>query len=285
MTHDKKLLLDVGGTFIKCSDGRTVQVNSNGTREEIAGAFREAVGEAKDVAVAIPGPFDYARGIFLMKHKYAAVYGENFASLVSPDSSTAAAGLPRKPRFRYMHDVVAMLLGALSLPESAGFSRVALITIGTGLGFAVSIDGRPQLSASGAPAYSLFNRPYRNQSAEDYVSKRGIMRMWSERTGRPWPSGQTVKDMAGTPDGKAVFARLGTMLGEIAAPLLAELRIECVWLGGQIAKSFGLMEQTLRKGLASVASVQHVDALPNLDTATFDGLRKGSPPWYPTREV
>ncbi len=275
MTHDKKLLLDIGGTFIKCSDGRTVEVNSNGTREEIAKALREAVGGAENVAVAIPGPFDYARGIFLMKHKYAAIYGENFANLVSPDSYLSTSSPSRKPQFHYMHDVVAMLLGALSLPESAGFSRVALITIGTGLGFVVSIDGQPQLRTSGAPSYSLFNRPYCNGIAEDYVSKRGIMRMWSERMGLSWPSGQTVKNIAETPDGKAVFACLGTMLGEIAAPLLNELKIECVLFGGQIAKSFGLMEQTLRQSLASVPSIQHVGALPNLDTATFDGLRIG----------
>lgn len=275
MTHDKKLLLDVGGTFIKCSDGRTVEVNSNGTREEIAGAFREAVGGAKDVAVAIPGPFDYARGIFLMKHKYATVYGESFADLVSPNSYPATSSPSRKPQFHYMHDVVAMLLGGLSLSETNRFSRVALITIGTGLGFAVSIDGQPQLCASGSPACSLFNRPYRNGIAEDYVSKRGIMRMWSERVGLPWPSGQTVKNIAETQDGKAVFACLGTLLGEIAAPLLNELKIECVLLGGQIAKSFALMEQTLRQSLASVLSIQYVGALPNLDTATFDGLRSG----------
>lgn len=273
MTHDR-LLLDVGGTFIKCSDGRTVGVNSNGTREEIAEAFRKAVGGADDVAVAIPGPFDYTRGFFLMKHKYAAVYGESFANLVSPNSSPTASSPCQKPQFHYMHDVVAMLLGGLALPEAAEFSRVALITIGTGLGFAVSIDGQPQLCASGSPAYPLYNRPYRNGIAEDYVSKRGVMRTWSERTGLQWPAWQTVKEIADTPDGKAVFASLGTSLGEIAAPLLSELKVECVLLGGQIAKSFGLMEHTLRQSLAIVPSIQYVGVLPNLDTATFDGLRK-----------
>ena len=41
MTRDK-LLLDVGGTFIKCSDGRSIPVDSNGSREDIVSAFRKA---------------------------------------------------------------------------------------------------------------------------------------------------------------------------------------------------------------------------------------------------
>ena len=85
MTRDK-LLLDVGGTFIKCSDGRSIPVDSAGSREEIVSAIREAVWDAEDLAsngvrVAIPGPFAYSDGRFLMKHKYAAVYGDYFADL------------------------------------------------------------------------------------------------------------------------------------------------------------------------------------------------------------
>lgn len=267
-TPDKMLLLDVGGTFIKCSDGRSVPVDSDGSREAIAQALRQAVGGASRVAVAIPGPFDYARGIFRMKHKYAAVYGESFAQLVCPDAS-------QRPHFSFMHDVVAMLCGALSLPQVAACSRVALITIGTGLGFAVSLDGRPQLSASCEPSIPLYNRPYRDGIAEDYVSKRGIMRLWCELTGRLWPDGQQVKDIVQTAEGRDVFERVGFLLGEIAAPLLAELGIECLLLGGQIAKSFALMEPSLRQELSSVPTLRLLGALPNLDTATFDGLRNG----------
>ena len=126
----KTILLDVGGTFIKCSDGRTVAVNSDGGREEIVRALRSAVsGGAEDcVRVAVPGPFDYASGTFLMRHKFAAVYGENFADL---------AGLPREC-FRYVHDVVAMLLGNVA----PGSPNTALLTLGTGLGVGIVLDGQ-----------------------------------------------------------------------------------------------------------------------------------------------
>ena len=66
-----KLLLDVGGTFIKCSDGRTIPIDSDGTNDEIASALRSAVfGEGEPpkagIRVAIPGPFDYKNGVFLI---------------------------------------------------------------------------------------------------------------------------------------------------------------------------------------------------------------------------
>lgn len=258
----KTILLDVGGTFIKCSDGREIPIDSAGSREAIAASLREAVGDAQAAAVAIPGPFDYAFGTFLMKHKFAAVYGERFSELIGFNGSV-----------RFIHDVNCMLLGALQNPAYSSYCRVALATIGTGLGFAVSVNGQLQCNAVGSPAVPLYNRSYRDGIAEDYVSKRGVMRTWCELTGKPWPDGQTVKDVALSPEGKEVFARTGAYLAEAAAPLLEELGIECLLLGGQIAKSFGLMEASLKKGLSGVPALRLVSALPNLDTATFDGLK------------
>ena len=127
----KTILLDVGGTFIKCSDGREIPIDSAGSREAISAALREAVGDATHVAIAIPGPFDYGNGVFLMKHKFAAVYGERFADLVKPalDHSGRSEGIT----FRFIHDVNATLLGEMASEGKEG--RLALITVGTGLGF------------------------------------------------------------------------------------------------------------------------------------------------------
>ena len=258
----KTILLDVGGTFIKCSDGREIPIDSAGSREAIAASLREAVGDAQAAAVAIPGPFDYAFGTFLMKHKFAAVYGECFSELIGFNGSV-----------RFIHDVNCMLLGALQNPAYSSYCRVALVTIGTGLGFAVSVNGQLQCNAAGSPAVPLYNRPYRGGIAEDYVSKRGVMRTWCELTGKPWPDGQTVKDVALSPEGKEVFARTGAYLAEAAAPLLEELGIECLLLGGQIAKSFHLMEDTLKAELGKLPGLKQISPLPNLDSATFDGLR------------
>ena len=82
-TAEMILALDIGGTFIKSAvfqAGKLIrklpQVSScsGGSREDIATAVRTAVRQAGPVgriAVSIPGPFDYANGIFRMEHKFA----------------------------------------------------------------------------------------------------------------------------------------------------------------------------------------------------------------------
>ena len=271
----KRLLLDVGGTFIKCDDGRSIPIDSGGSRSSIVASIRDAVKPARTdprmrIAVAIPGPFDYEKGIFRMKHKFAAVLGERFSDLAGlPDVSSEMPGLPR---FVYIHDVHAMLLGALQQPELKAYRRVGLITLGTGLGFAVSVGGIPQCSPTGSPAYSIYNRPYKDGIAEDYASKRGAMRAWCEVTGKRWPKGQTVKDIVTTPEGEAAFALMGTRLAEIAAPLLKVLGIEYLLFGGQISKSFSLMEESLSKGFSQLGSLRHFGPIPDMDTASFRGL-------------
>ncbi len=269
----KTILLDVGGTFIKCSDGREIPIDSAGTRESIVSSLRAAVGNASSVAVAIPGPFDYENGIFLMKHKFAAVYGERFAEIAgcAGNDVPCHARLDRAS-YRFIHDVNCMLLGALQDQELKKYRRIALVTLGTGLGFTFAVDGVIQSNEMGSPAVPLYNRPYKGGIAEDYASKRGAMRAWSEVTGKPWPAGQSVKDIVKTRAGEAAFALMGGRLGEAAAPLLREFGIECLLLGGQIVKSFHLMESTLRESLLTVSSLRCIAPLPNLDDATFKGL-------------
>jgi glucokinase len=111
------------------------------------------------------------------------------------------------------------------------------------------------------------------------------MRLWTGVSGKPWPEGKTVKDLASAAFGKEsnsdfsreeareAFAEAGRCLGEILASPLRENEMECLLVGGQIAKSFALMEPSLRAALSHLPSLQSISSLPNLDTATFDGLQ------------
>ena len=259
MTPHNTLLLDVGGTFIKCSDGREIPVDSAGTREEIVASLRAAVGPSpSEVRVAIPGPFEYATGRFLMKHKFAAVYGEYFADL---------AGIPRDSCL-FVHDVNGMLLGEVACGAAEGFRNVALVTLGTGLGYSMYIDGQILVNDLGSPAVSIFNRPYRDGILEDFVSKRGIVRGFDGLSAKD----VAMKAYAGDGPAAARFAECGSILSEAVAPLLEQYGIECLLLGGQISRSFSLMEGTLRQGLSDVASLKYVGPVSDISNATFNGL-------------
>ena len=231
-TSGRIVLLDVGGSFIKCSDGREIPVDSDGSRDGIAASFREAVGgAAAGVGVAMPGPFDYEKGIFLMRHKFAAVYGESFRDV---------ADIPEGVPVGYIHDVNAALRGAIETDPSLREGTVAMITLGTGLGFTVAENGRIAVDAEGAPKYDLWNMPYGDSILEDYISRRGIRNRYKDGS-------VDVKELSamarrGNINAAAAFRNAGSDLSYGALPLLVELGVRKVIFGGQIARSLDLFE-------------------------------------------
>ena len=271
------ILLDVGGSYIKCADGRKIPVPSKGTREGIAAALRKAcfagdpsaslgmtggapsaqMGMTEGIGIAIPGPFDYREGIFMMKHKYAAVYGERFADL---------AGISRRTPVKYMHDVNAPLAGSLRM---LGLRNAALVTLGTGLGFSYALDGKVLENAAGSPALSLWNQPWKDGILEDWASARGISSAYTRKSGQPCHSAYDVakRAEAGDLDALEVYSDVGAILGQALQPLLEQLGIRTLLMGGQISKSLNLMIRPLQNAL------EGVDIAPAPEDAVFAGLR------------
>ena len=269
MTKSSRIvLLDVGGTFVKSSLGiagkgavegtfMTTPISSNGTAEEITEAFRNAVScqierAAKEgfsveaVCAALPGPFDYKEGIFLMKHKFAAVYGVSFreilGDIITPDT-----------RLAFVHDVNGALLGALTVDASLKEGNVAMVTLGTGLGFTYAVDGEIQKSETGSPAAGLWNAPYMGGILEEYVSRRGILRLYAQQGG-VLAEGEDVKEVSlrarnGEEAAIQAFSLTGSHLAAGASQLIAELGIRKIIFGGQISRSFDLIQKSLCEGL------------------------------------
>ena len=254
----RTILLDIGGTFIKCSDGREIPIDSAGPREEIISSLRQAVKGYDAASVAIPGPFRYSDGTFLMKHKFAAVYGERFQDLAGLETCSFA------------HDVNVMLLGELEQTRREGFDKVALVSLGTGLGFAMAIDGRLITNELGSPLIPIYNRPYRGGILEDYVSKRGFLREYE---------GITVKELAdrafaGDTGAIARFNECGEILGQAIAPILGKMGVNRLLLGGQISRSYELFGQSLEAALSSVPSLNKISPVSDISHATFNGLKE-----------
>lgn len=266
----EKLLLDVGGTYIKCSDGRSIPASSEASREEIVAGIKAIANGRTDLQlrVAMPGPFNYETGEFRMKHKFAAVFGENFADL---------AGVPRE-NCKYIHDVNCMLLGEISDGNGKEYSNVAMVALGTGLGFAMSVDGKILKNESGSPAVSIFDRPYKDGVLEDYASKRGVVNAYRRLVPSADPQ-IAPKDIGqlgfgGDKIAQQVFEGVGNIIAEAIAPILREYNIECLLFGGQISHNFPLMEAALRAGLEpAVPTLKKITTISDFDNATFNGLK------------
>ncbi|MBQ9193028.1 MAG: ROK family protein [Bacteroidales bacterium] len=256
--------LDVGGTFIKCSDGRTVPSNSGGTRAQIAEALRAAVGDTDGldgIGVAIPGPFDFREGIFRMDHKFAAVKGLPFRML---------SGVPREIPLRFLHDVHALLAGSMKRLDLRG--NTALVTLGTGLGFGHALQGRIQENPMGSPARNLYNIPCQAGILEDSVSARGIRNLYARLTGDIGVSAYEValRARAGDLAAMEAYSTTATVLGEYLAPVLEELGIDSLLFGGQVVKSFDLMERPLRNALEGIPKLERIAIAP--EGAVYEGL-------------
>ncbi len=292
MIDGSVVLLDVGGTFVKgglsdsagrLADGVCWQVpmRSEGSAEEILDSLeqslRRGIRESKalgmevaGLAATFPGPFDYREGIPLMEHKFRSVYGLNLK-----DWFRSLDGIPSDFMASFVHDVVAQLSGEMSCGAAAGFANVCIVTLGTGLGFAYSIDGEIQLSPAASPAKSIYSLPYGDGTLEDYVSKRGFLRIYRELCGEDEPD-LTVKEIgrrAGEGEKTALetFERAASILAGNVKPLLEENRTECLLLGGQISRSFRFMESVLGRELSDVSTLRLIAPVASIDKAALYG--------------
>lgn len=231
------LALDIGGTSIKSaifSGGKMtrrfpqIPSRSSGSRDEIAEAFRRALSQAgafDRCAAALPGPFDYAGGVFRMTHKFGAVRDTSFREL------TGAEAL-------FLHDANAFLLGETGHGAGRGFRRVGGVTLGTGLGAACVADGRLLTDPDATPAkeVKLWNRPYKDGIGEDYVSARALLSKY------PAKNPKEIEDaaIAGNGRARAVWREFASDLYALLAIWKRELSLDRIVLGGQLRKGLFL---------------------------------------------
>ncbi|MDD3412041.1 MAG: ROK family protein [Eubacteriales bacterium] len=243
--------LDIGGTFVKygCFDQQgkmsapgLFPIRETGTKEEIVNAFTAFLRAhpARRVAVSMPGPMDYDAGASLMTHKFAALYG--FSLKRAFEEALPGADV------RFLHDGAAFLLGEMTDGNARGLDNAAGVMLGTGLGFVRCQGGRVLLRASTmTPVGPLWNAPFGEGTAEDYVSGRGIRRRYRALCGQE----RDVKEIAelaraGDPTARQLFAETGAMLGQMLREHLRQTPVERVVIGGQISKSLDLLLPELR---------------------------------------
>ena len=240
------LVLDIGGTSVKYAladasgsllPGSVCQrpANADGTFEDFLALLNSILLEARregpvlQAAVSIPGPFDYAAGVSRMRHKFSALFGR---SLRPPFED---AGVP----VSFLHDSTAFLLGAAQDTDPEDCCGVML---GTGLGFAWMRNRHILVDPGQTPVLTLWNRPFRQGIAEDYVSTRALL--------ASVPELRNVRDLADAAragDFRAVqaFRSVGQALSDLLNPLLPVLGVRAVLFGGQISRSMDLFDLSL----------------------------------------
>lgn len=259
------IALDVGGSSVKsalvAADQQIVGdvcvdvIQSGATANEILntlatiiGSHLEKVNNARGVAFAFPGPFDYGQGICLIQNqaKYDALYGLNVGARLKK--------ILRIPtlEMKYRNDAEAAILGEALYGAGRQYSRVLGLTLGTGLGSAYIAEGVLITEGAGVPPNGwLYSFPYGNQRADDVFSTRGLLRRLRERgvyaTDIAFAIQLAEEDSAALSES---FASFGADLGEFLEPFISDFRADVLLITGGIAEAWDRFVPTLIESLS-----------------------------------
>jgi glucokinase len=272
--------LDIGGTSVKSgvvnSDGallpgsvRVDAVDSRAAADEIVASFATALSRALDfaqrrslkvagVGVAICGPFDYEKGISQIwgLDKYEPLYGVN----VKQALRTSLQLSPELPLL-FDNDAASFARGEVWVGAGNPYSRVIVLTMGTGVGSAFAVDGNIVDQGPGVPPLGCITiQAYKDGMLNDYVSSIYMMKRYRALTGRD----SDVKEMAerarhGDAHARQVFEEIGTEVGLfVREHHVQAFGAQCLIFGGQISRSFELFAGAIQCALAGITCLKAI---------------------------
>ena len=200
--------------------------------------------------VSVPGPFDYDTGTSLMDHKYRAIKGISLHEFLS-------SRIPqlKKIPLQFCHDLHAFAYGEYLYGSAKGFRRILCVSIGTGVGAGCIIDGKPVTNETGGPVYSVYRRLYKGAPLENVVSAAGIVKLYQKIANNGEETNpKKIQIQAELRRDKAAiqtYKEVGKALGKVIAPILTEIRADCLILGGQISRAYPLFELELTAEIKS----------------------------------
>jgi glucokinase len=181
MDNSFVLGVDIGGSHItagvvdlqkKILLTETVQrqhVSSHQNTERIITAWADTISHSiqstshpvTKIGMALPGPFDYERGISYIKglDKYEALYGKNIKELLGSELRISPTCIQMK------NDAGCFLQGEMFGGVAVGETKCIGLTIGTGIGTAKTVDGYGEDA-------DLWHSPLNDSIAENYLSSR-----------------------------------------------------------------------------------------------------------------
>lgn len=258
--------IDIGGSHItagmvdlaqkKVVEGSVVRqmVNRHAPAEEILGIWASIINDrllnfqqpVTRVGFAMPGPFDYPNGICLIKgfDKYEALYGLNIRQELAVRTGIA----PEQIVFR--NDADAFLDGELYGGAGEGFSRALGLTLGTGLGSCLYVEG--EITNAG-----LNVLPFKHGMAEEYLSTRWFIKTYQQQTGKQVSGVKELADRYHEDEtARQIFLEFSTNLGELLQHCLNTFNIQAIIIGGNISNAYSLFIDEVMKQLPSDAIIK-----------------------------
>jgi glucokinase len=204
--------------------------------------------KVKGIGFAMPGPFDYVKGICFIRGvaKYENLYGLNITDAISDRLKVKEDFL-----IRFMNDASAFAVGEAWSGSASEADRSLSVTLGTGFGSAFISKRIPVVDGPEVPRLGCFyHLPYNGGIADDYFSTRGLLGRFNKLTGKK-PDG--VKELASIAASNKIvgdlFIDFGDKLGLFLAPWLKRFKAEILVIGGNISHAYSLFGEVFERRL------------------------------------
>jgi glucokinase len=260
---------DIGGSHISCAaidliSGKIMRetlteraVNNQAQASAIIGLWAEALSgvlakvpieNIKGIGFAMPGPFDYVKGICLIRGvaKYENLYGFNITDAIS-----SSLDVPDDFLIRFMNDASSFAVGEAWAGSASKFNRSLSITLGTGFGSAFISDRIPIVDGPEVPKIGcVYHLPYRNGIADEYFSTRGLLGRYKNLTGKELNGVKELAALASSDKTVSdLFTDFGDNLGLFLAPWLKKFKAEILVIGGNISHAYQMFGEVFENRL------------------------------------
>jgi glucokinase len=257
---------DIGGSHISCAlidieleaivteSHTTRKVDNSAPGDEILTSWADALdrtigkdakGQLSGIGFAMPGPFDYEKGIAMFTHevvKYENLYGVDVGRKLK-----MMLGLGDHCDLRFINDATAFAIGESWMGNASEANRSVSVTLGTGFGSAFIDSGLPVVDRADVPLQGcVWHIPYKNGIADDYFSTRWFISRYAEASGKKLAgvreiAERTLEDQ----EAREVFEEFGTNLGDFLGPVIGRFGAEALVIGGKVSEAYNLFGKNL----------------------------------------
>jgi glucokinase len=195
--------------------------------------------KVKGIGFAMPGPFDYVKGVCYIRGvaKYENLYGFNIT-----DAIASSLNVPEDFLIRFMNDASAFAVGEAWAGSASKANRSLSITLGTGFGSAFICNRIPIVDGDEVPKMGcIYHIPYKDGIADDYFSTRGLLGRYKIATGKDLNGVKELAELASTDKVISdLFNDFGDNAGIFLAPWLKKFKAEILVIGGNISHAYSL---------------------------------------------
>lgn len=236
-----KIAIDLGGTNIRCAivektsvrDKISVPCKSGSPEDEvvdqISGLISDIINESVDgIGIGVPSVVDPERGIV-----YNAANIPSWKEVHLKEKLESRFGLP----VRVNNDCNCFALGEFTYGAGKGCKDVVGITLGTGVGAGLILDGR-LYSGRFCGAGEVGSLPYLDSDYEHYCSS-----LWLSGACKTNGADLAAKAKEGDSESLEIWRQFGHNLGELTKAILFAYAPEMLIVGGGISAAMPYFRQ------------------------------------------